>query len=196
MSASGLPRTRSTLRTYTLYPDTAEAEDFSYQWLLGLPTRRAGQQFQACRRHRGPLLQGAAALAWPGSAHVMRRRRLVLGRVGRRAGDESAGWQRRQGTASKSFAEIRNLRARHPDGENARISQSLVAIPKDSTAPQQREKYVEHAHRRAPPRRRARRGYCPHETSSITVTDRRATIRGPCLPKSRRGCLRTPSPSA
>ncbi|WP_433428467.1 hypothetical protein [Nonomuraea sp. CA-141351] len=57
------------------------------------------------------------------------------------------------------LSHIRELRAHHPDGERARVSQGLVVIPTDSATPEQRARYKEYAGASAypaPPRRRVR----------------------------------------
>jgi alkanesulfonate monooxygenase SsuD/methylene tetrahydromethanopterin reductase-like flavin-dependent oxidoreductase (luciferase family) len=56
---------------------------------------------------------------------------------------------------SEDFAEIqlshiRAFRARHPDGERARVSHGLVVIPTDTASAQQRAKYEAYARERMP----------------------------------------------
>jgi alkanesulfonate monooxygenase SsuD/methylene tetrahydromethanopterin reductase-like flavin-dependent oxidoreductase (luciferase family) len=43
--------------------------------------------------------------------------------------------------ASNQAAQICEFRARHPDGEDARVSQGLVVIPTDSATPSQIDRY-------------------------------------------------------
>ena len=52
--------------------------------------------------------------------------------------------------AEIQLSHIRAFRDRHPDGENARVSQGLVVIPTDSASPEQRKKYEEYAAKRTP----------------------------------------------
>jgi alkanesulfonate monooxygenase SsuD/methylene tetrahydromethanopterin reductase-like flavin-dependent oxidoreductase (luciferase family) len=56
---------------------------------------------------------------------------------------------------SEDFAQIqlshvREFRAHHPDGPDARVSQGLVVIPTDSATPAQRTRYREYAAKRTP----------------------------------------------
>lgn len=52
--------------------------------------------------------------------------------------------------AEIQLSHIRAFRARHPDGEQARVSQGLVVIPTDSASARQRTKYHEYVERRLP----------------------------------------------
>lgn len=52
--------------------------------------------------------------------------------------------------AQIQLSHIRAFRSRHPDGENARVSQGLVVIPTDSATPKQRAKYEEYVAERTP----------------------------------------------
>jgi alkanesulfonate monooxygenase SsuD/methylene tetrahydromethanopterin reductase-like flavin-dependent oxidoreductase (luciferase family) len=58
--------------------------------------------------------------------------------------------ERAETFADIQLSHIQAFRARHPDGDAARVSQGLVVIPTDSATPRQREKYAEFARKRTP----------------------------------------------
>jgi alkanesulfonate monooxygenase SsuD/methylene tetrahydromethanopterin reductase-like flavin-dependent oxidoreductase (luciferase family) len=141
-----------------LYPDTADLEDFSYErvrrlldFVRGEPaTDFSGVEgFEVFSHRVQPHSPGLGRRLWYGAGSL-----------------RSAAWAAQNGMnlltssvvkaeESADFAEIqlshiRAFRARHPDGEQARVSQGLVVIPTDSASAQQRAKYHEYAERRLP----------------------------------------------
>ena len=52
--------------------------------------------------------------------------------------------------AQIQLSHVREFRAHHPAGAQARVSQGLVVIPTDSATPAQRSKYQEYAEKRTP----------------------------------------------
>ncbi|MEU8423447.1 LLM class flavin-dependent oxidoreductase [Micromonospora sp. NPDC048835] len=142
----------------SLYPDTAESEDFSYTRVRRLLDLVRGEPasdvegfegFEQFSRRVQPHSPGLAARMWYGA-----------GSLG------SARWAGEQGMnlltssvvkaeESTNFAEIqlshiRTFRAHHRDPERARVSQGLVVIPTDTATPTQRARYEEYAHQRTP----------------------------------------------
>ncbi|GHE05397.1 LLM class flavin-dependent oxidoreductase [Streptomyces alanosinicus] len=144
-----------------LYPDTAEAEDFSYERvrrLLDLVRGKPASDFSG--REGFEVFSDVVQPQSPGLG-----RRLWYGGSGLR----SARWAGEHGlnllTSSVVKAEqpdgpwdfaaiqqslIREFRARHPDGDAARVSHGLVVIPTDSASPEQRAKYEAYAAQRLP----------------------------------------------
>jgi alkanesulfonate monooxygenase SsuD/methylene tetrahydromethanopterin reductase-like flavin-dependent oxidoreductase (luciferase family) len=146
---------------YALYPDTADAEDFSYERVRRLLAFVRGEPASAFSGTEGfevfsdrvqPHAPGLGERMWYGGGSL-----------------DSARWAGEHGmnllTSSVvkaeapdgpwDFAEIqlslvRAFRAAHPDGEAARVSQGLVVVPTDSATPGQRAKYEEYAARRLP----------------------------------------------
>ncbi|WP_433533274.1 LLM class flavin-dependent oxidoreductase [Micromonospora sp. CA-263727] len=141
-----------------LYPDTADAEDFSYARVRRLLDLVRGEPasdfdgvegFEVFSRRVQPHSPGLGARMWYGA-----------GSLG------SARWAGEQGmnllTSSVvkaeegvDFAEIqlshiRTFRAHHPDGDRARVSQGLVVIPTDTATAEQRERYEQYARQRTP----------------------------------------------
>ncbi|WP_052849663.1 LLM class flavin-dependent oxidoreductase [Streptomyces avicenniae] len=139
-----------------LYPDTAEAEDFSHhrvRRLLDLLRGAPASDFSGTEGieeyadHVQPHSPGLADRVWYGGASL-----------------GSAQWAGEQGMnlltsnvvkaeEAEDFAQIqlshiRRFREHHPDGERARVSQGLVVIPTDSATPEQRAKYEAYAERR------------------------------------------------
>ncbi|GIG03279.1 LLM class flavin-dependent oxidoreductase [Catellatospora citrea] len=143
---------------HSLYPDTADAEDFSYQRVRRLLDLVRGETamdfsgtvgFEAFSARVQPHSPGLASRMWYGGGSL-----------------RSAQWAGEQGMnfltssvvkaeESEDFVEIqlshiRTFRAHHPDGERARVSQGLVVIPTDGASPRQRAKYAEYAAKRTP----------------------------------------------
>ncbi|MET3806032.1 alkanesulfonate monooxygenase SsuD/methylene tetrahydromethanopterin reductase-like flavin-dependent oxidoreductase (luciferase family) [Nakamurella sp. UYEF19] len=139
-----------------LYPDTAEVEDFSYHRVERLLRFVRGESVTDFSGKEGievfsdriqPYAEGLAQRMWFGAASV-----------------KSAQWAGEHGLnllassvvraeQSEDFAEIqlshiRAFRARHPDGDRARVSQGLVVIPTDTATSAQREKYQRYAESR------------------------------------------------
>jgi alkanesulfonate monooxygenase SsuD/methylene tetrahydromethanopterin reductase-like flavin-dependent oxidoreductase (luciferase family) len=142
----------------TLYPDTADLEDFSYERVLRLLRLVRGEPATAFSGTEGievfsdrvqPHSPGLARRLWYGGASL-----------------RSAQWAGGQGlnflTSSVVKAEdpqdfaaiqrshVRAFRAAHPDGERARVSQGLVVIPTDTASAAQRAKYEQYAEGRLP----------------------------------------------
>ncbi|WP_299534830.1 LLM class flavin-dependent oxidoreductase [uncultured Streptomyces sp.] len=136
-----------------LYPDTADAEDFSYtrvRRLLDLVRGEPASDFagtegiEAYADRVQPHAAGLSERLWYGGASL-----------------RSAEWAGANGMnlltssvvkaeESEDFAEIqlshiRTFRAHHPEGERARVSQGLVVIPTDSATPEQRARYEAYA---------------------------------------------------
>lgn len=141
-----------------LYPDTADLEDFSYErvrrllgFIRGEPASpfRGTEGFEVFSDRVQPHSPGLIRRMWYGGASL-----------------RSARWAGEQGMnlltssvvkaeESEDFVEIqlshiREFRARHPDGDRARVSHGLVVVPTDSATPEQREKYLEYARKRMP----------------------------------------------
>ncbi|MFF3918156.1 LLM class flavin-dependent oxidoreductase [Streptomyces sp. NPDC001852] len=144
-----------------LYPDTADAEDFSYERvrrLLDLVRGKPASDFSGVEG-----FEVFSDVVQPHSPGLGRRLWYGGGSLG------SARWAGEHGmnflTSSVVKAEqpggpwdfagiqlslIREFRAHHPDGEAARVSQGLVVIPTDSASPEQRAKYQAYAAKRLP----------------------------------------------
>ncbi|WP_369035688.1 LLM class flavin-dependent oxidoreductase [Streptomyces adonidis] len=147
-----------------LYPDTADAEDFSYervQRLLDLVRGKPATDFSGVEGFEvfsdrvQPHSPGLGRRLWYGGGSVRSAKwagehgmNFLTSSVVKAEGGEG-------GEGSPDFAEIqlagiRAFRDSHPDGEQARVSQGLVVIPTDSASPEQRAKYEEYAAKRLP----------------------------------------------
>ncbi|WP_329056013.1 LLM class flavin-dependent oxidoreductase [Amycolatopsis sp. NBC_01488] len=139
-----------------LYPDTADAEDFSYDrmrrlldFVRGEPaTGFSGTEgFEVFSDRVQPQAPGLGDRLWYGGASL---------RSAEWAGEHAMNFLtssvvKTEGE-STDFAEIqlshiRAFRKRHPEG---RVSQGLVVIPTDSATPEQRAKYEAYAAKRLP----------------------------------------------
>ncbi|KND28919.1 LLM class flavin-dependent oxidoreductase [Streptomyces acidiscabies] len=177
-----------------LYPDTADAEDFSYERVRRLLDFVRGesasdfsgvQGFEAARRE--PQIEYSSDRVQPHSPGLGQRMWYGGGSL------SSARWAGEHGMnfltssvvkaeESEDFAEIqlshvRAFRAAHPDGDAARVSQGLVVIPTDSATPAQRAKYEEYAAKRLPrtasPQGPARMMFAPdYVGTSAEIADR------------------------
>ncbi|WP_432972466.1 LLM class flavin-dependent oxidoreductase [Dactylosporangium sp. CA-233914] len=145
-----------------LYPDTADAEDFSYARVERLLAFVAGERasdfsgtegFEVFSERVEPHSPGLRSRMWYGGGSV-----------------RSAQWAGEQGLnlltssvvkaedpddpapdfAAIQLAHVRAFRSAHPDGSRARVSQGLVVIPTDGATPSQRQKYAEYAAQRLP----------------------------------------------
>ncbi len=141
-----------------LYPDTADAEDFTYARVERLLSFIRGDKASDFSGTVGienfsdrvqPHAAGLARRMWYGGASL-----------------RSAQWAAEHGMnlltssvvkaeESEDFAEIqrsqiRTFRAHHPAGERARVSQGLVVIPTDSASPEQKAKYEAYVASRTP----------------------------------------------
>lgn len=140
-----------------LYPDTADAEDFSYErvrrlleLVRGVPVADAGVEgFEVFSDRVQPHSPGLGSRMWYGGGSLS---------SARWAGEHGMNFLTSsvvKAEESEDFAEIqrshiRTFRAHHPDGERARVSQGLVVIPTDSASPEQRRRYEEYARQRTP----------------------------------------------
>ena len=140
-----------------LYPDTADAEDFSYErvrrllgFVRGEPvTEAAIEGFEVYSDRVEPHAPGLASRMWYGGASL---------RSAQWAGENGMNFLTSsvvKAEESEDFAEIqlshvRTFRAHHPDGDKARVSQGLVVIPTDSATAGQREKYEAYVAKRTP----------------------------------------------
>jgi alkanesulfonate monooxygenase SsuD/methylene tetrahydromethanopterin reductase-like flavin-dependent oxidoreductase (luciferase family) len=142
-----------------LYPDTSDAEDFSYERVRRLLAAVRGDKVADVRGVEG--FEVFSDRVQPHSAGLDRRIWYGGGSF------RSARWAAEQGMnflssnvlqaegSTAGFAEIqreqiRAFRAHHPDGERARVSQGLVVIPTDSADAEQRTKYGAYARARTP----------------------------------------------
>ncbi|PVY97482.1 LLM class flavin-dependent oxidoreductase [Actinomycetospora cinnamomea] len=148
-----------------LYPDTADAEDFSYERVLrfvrhlrGTPAStfagtRGTEQFSARVEPHSP---GLADRVWYGAAS--RRSAAWAGEQGLNLLTSSVvrpepADERSDGTwdfAAIQAEQIRAFRADHPAGARARVSQGLVVIPTDSATAAQRATYAAYVEARQP----------------------------------------------
>lgn len=141
-----------------LYPDTADAEDFSYERvrrLLDLVRGKSASDFSGVQGFEvfsdkvQPHSPGLGKRLWYGGGSLS---------SARWAGEHGMNFLTSsvvKAEESEDFAEIQlshiqAFRAAHPDGEAARVSQGLVVIPTDSATPSQRAKYEEYAAKRLP----------------------------------------------
>ncbi|MDX2935758.1 LLM class flavin-dependent oxidoreductase [Streptomyces ipomoeae] len=147
-----------------LYPDTADAEDFGFErvrrlldFVRGEPaTDFSGTEgFEVFSDRVQPQSAGLGGRMWYGGGSLRSARWagengmnfLTSSVVKADGADDSSG--------TLDFVEIqlshvREFRARHPDGERARVSQGLVVIPTDSATAEQRAKYEAYAAARLP----------------------------------------------
>jgi alkanesulfonate monooxygenase SsuD/methylene tetrahydromethanopterin reductase-like flavin-dependent oxidoreductase (luciferase family) len=141
-----------------LYPDTADVEDFSYERVRRLLDFVRGKQatdfsgvqgFEVFSDRVQPHSPGLGSRMWYGGGSL---------RSAQWAGENGMNFLTSsvvKAEESEDFAEIqlshvRAFRARHPDGDLARVSQGLVVIPTDSASSEQRAKYEEYARKRTP----------------------------------------------
>jgi len=153
----GAPRHWEDVRG-ALYPDSAEAEDFSYERVARLLRFVAGEPAVAFRGAEGfeqfsdrvqPHSPGLRSRMWYGGASLA---------SARWAGEHAMNFLTSsvvRAEESEDFAEvqlshIRAFRDTHPAGKAARVSQGLVVIPTDSATPAQRAKYSAYVDARTP----------------------------------------------
>jgi alkanesulfonate monooxygenase SsuD/methylene tetrahydromethanopterin reductase-like flavin-dependent oxidoreductase (luciferase family) len=144
---------------HALYPDTADAEDFSYDrvqrlldFVRGKPaTGFSGTEgFEVFSDRVQPQAPGLGDRLWYGGAslrsaewageHAMN---FLTSSVVKAEGDSTD-------FAEIQLSHIRTFRAHHPAGAAARVSQGLVVIPTDNATPEQRAKYEAYAAKRLP----------------------------------------------
>ncbi|WP_199512040.1 LLM class flavin-dependent oxidoreductase [Nucisporomicrobium flavum] len=142
----------------TLYPDTGDVEDFSYRrverlldLVAGEPAATAGgvQGFEVFSERVEPHSPGLRSRLWYGGASL--RSAQWAGEHGMNfltssvvKAEESEDFEQIQ------LSHIRAFRARHPDGDRARVSQGLVVIPTDTATAEQRTRYLAYAEKRTP----------------------------------------------
>jgi alkanesulfonate monooxygenase SsuD/methylene tetrahydromethanopterin reductase-like flavin-dependent oxidoreductase (luciferase family) len=141
-----------------LYPDTADAEDFSYRrverllaFVRGEPASdfSGTEGFEVFSERVEPHSPGLGRRMWYGGASL--RSAQWAGEHGMNLLTSSVV----KAEESEDFAEIqlshiRTFRAHHPDGERARVSQGLVVIPTDTATAEQEATYRAYAEKRLP----------------------------------------------
>ena len=144
----------------SLYPDTAEVEDFSYERVNRLVRLIRGEPASHFSGIRGieqfsdrvqPQSPGLAERIWYGAASLGSARwageqglSLLTSSVVK-AEDGGAG-----DFAAIQHAQIEAFRAQHPAGRDARVSQGLVVIPTDTATAEQRSTYDAYVAARTP----------------------------------------------
>ncbi|MBU2666782.1 LLM class flavin-dependent oxidoreductase [Actinoplanes bogorensis] len=154
----GPPMNWETVRE-ALYPDTADAEDFSYRRVERLLSFVRGEQATDFRGAQGvvevfsnrvePHAAGLGDRMWYGGASL---------RSARWAGENGMNFltssvvKAEEGTdfAEIQLSHVRTFRKHHPQGDQARVSQGLVVIPTDSATPEQKARYAAYVEKRTP----------------------------------------------
>jgi alkanesulfonate monooxygenase SsuD/methylene tetrahydromethanopterin reductase-like flavin-dependent oxidoreductase (luciferase family) len=141
-----------------LYPDTADAEDFSHERVSRLLRLVAGEPASGFRGTVG--IEEFSDRVQPHSPGL--RNRMWYGAAGlgsaRRTGEHGMNLLTSSVVKAEgpgAFAEIQAshiaaFRAAHPGGADARVSQGLVVIPTDSASPAQQAKYAAYVESRRP----------------------------------------------
>jgi alkanesulfonate monooxygenase SsuD/methylene tetrahydromethanopterin reductase-like flavin-dependent oxidoreductase (luciferase family) len=141
-----------------LYPDTKDAEDFSYARVERLLAFVRGEQATDFSGVEGievfstrvqPHSPGLDARMWYGGGSV---------RSAQWAGEHGMNFltssvvtaEDGQDFGQIQLSHVKTFRTYHPDGERARVSQGLVVIPTDSATAEQRAKYEAYAAQRLP----------------------------------------------
>jgi alkanesulfonate monooxygenase SsuD/methylene tetrahydromethanopterin reductase-like flavin-dependent oxidoreductase (luciferase family) len=141
-----------------LYPESADAEDFSYRRVQRLLDFVRGEPATAFRGSEGfeefssrvePHSPGLGKRLWYGGASL---------RSAQFAGQNAMNFltssvvkaEEADDFAEIQLAHIRAFRECHPDGERARVSQGLVVIPTDSASSEQRARYAAYVEKRNP----------------------------------------------
>jgi alkanesulfonate monooxygenase SsuD/methylene tetrahydromethanopterin reductase-like flavin-dependent oxidoreductase (luciferase family) len=144
----------------SLYPDTAQVEDFSYERVNRLVRLIRGEPASPFSGTRGieqfsdrvqPHAPGLAERIWYGAASLGSARwageqglSLLTSSVVKAAEDDPTDF------AAIQHAQIEAFRAQHPAGRDARVSQGLVVIPTDTATAEQRAKYAAYVEARTP----------------------------------------------
>jgi alkanesulfonate monooxygenase SsuD/methylene tetrahydromethanopterin reductase-like flavin-dependent oxidoreductase (luciferase family) len=141
-----------------LYPDTAAAEDFSYERVSRLLKAVRGEPvtdfsglegFEVFSDQVQPHASGLSGRMWYGGASLASA--TWAGQNGMNFLTSSViKAEESQDFAQLQLAQVRAFRAHHPAGDRARVSQGLVVIPTDTASPAQREKYLKYAELRTP----------------------------------------------
>lgn len=137
----------------SLYPDTADQEDFSYARVTRLVGALAGEPqagFEESTHNDGlsrkvqPHADGLAARVWYGGGSL--RSAEWAGRAGLNfltsnviSGEGAASFHDAQARQIDAFRQV------HPDSDAARVSQGRVVIPTDNATPEQIRKYRQYA---------------------------------------------------
>jgi alkanesulfonate monooxygenase SsuD/methylene tetrahydromethanopterin reductase-like flavin-dependent oxidoreductase (luciferase family) len=145
----------------SLYPDTADAEDFGYGRVERLLRLVAGEPASSFSGTVGievfsdrvqPHSPGLRSRLWYGGASLRsaqwageHRMNLLTSSVVKAEGPGDA-----FDFAALQRSHVRAFRAAHPDGEAARVSQGLVVIPTDTATAEQRARYEDYAAARLP----------------------------------------------
>jgi alkanesulfonate monooxygenase SsuD/methylene tetrahydromethanopterin reductase-like flavin-dependent oxidoreductase (luciferase family) len=141
-----------------LYPDTAGAEDFSYERVARLLRFVAGEPAVSFRGADGfeqfsdrvqPHSPGLRSRMWYGGGSLA---------SARWAGEHATNFltssvvraEESEDFAAVQSSHIRAFRGAHPAGKAARVSQGLVVIPTDSATPAQRARYSAYVEARTP----------------------------------------------
>jgi alkanesulfonate monooxygenase SsuD/methylene tetrahydromethanopterin reductase-like flavin-dependent oxidoreductase (luciferase family) len=150
-----------------LYPDTASAEDLTYQRVVRLLRLVSGEpastfagtegleQFSSRVQPHSPGLRrrmwyGGASLASARWAGENAMNFLTSSVVRAELPEEPEEPAKPYDFAAIQLSHIHSFRAAHPDGPAARVSQGLVVIPTDSADAAQRAKYAAYAETRRP----------------------------------------------
>jgi alkanesulfonate monooxygenase SsuD/methylene tetrahydromethanopterin reductase-like flavin-dependent oxidoreductase (luciferase family) len=142
-----------------LYPDTADAEDFSYERVERLLRMVRGEVVSPFEGTVGieefsdrvqPHSTGLAARLWYGGASLRSAQwagehgmNFLTSSVVKAEGARTAG-----DFAQIQQSHVRTFRQHHPDGPDARVSQGLVVVPTDTASAEQRAKYEQYAESR------------------------------------------------
>lgn len=158
---------------HSLYPDTAEDEDFGYdrvsrllRFVAGEPasTWSGTEGIEAYSERVQPYSRGLRDRMWYGGASLRSAQwagenamNLLVSSVVR--AEDSTDFDAIQ------RAHIARFREAHPAGADARVSQGLVVIPTDSASAAQKRKYEDYVHARTArtgaPQGRARMMFAP-----------------------------------
>jgi alkanesulfonate monooxygenase SsuD/methylene tetrahydromethanopterin reductase-like flavin-dependent oxidoreductase (luciferase family) len=142
----------------SLYPDTAEIEDFSYERVRRLLSLIRGERAMDFSGVEGievfsnriePHSPGLSSRMWYGGGSLQ---------SARWAGENAMNFltssvikaEESEDFAQVQLSHVRTFRAHHPAGDNARVSQGLVVIPTDNATAEQRAKYLQYAQARTP----------------------------------------------
>jgi alkanesulfonate monooxygenase SsuD/methylene tetrahydromethanopterin reductase-like flavin-dependent oxidoreductase (luciferase family) len=142
----------------SLYPDTSDKEDFSYERVARLLRFVAGSEAAAFAGTEGfeqfsprvePHSPGLRARMWYGGASLA---------SAKWAGENGVNFltssvvraEESDDFATVQQSHIRIFRDAHPEGAAARVSQGLVVIPTDSASAEQRAKYSAYVEARTP----------------------------------------------
>lgn len=139
---------------HSLYPNTAEAEDFSKERVLRLQSYLRGEPvsdfdgivgIEHFTNRIQPHSPGLADRLWYGGGLTS-----AIWAGEQRLNYLTSSVVTIEGTESRDFATIQGehidaYRAHHPTPETARVSQGLVVIPTDSATPDQIERYRAYA---------------------------------------------------